>query len=276
MDEYNRQKTHTLHIIVMCIIITGIMIWLCCYYARTDVELNRKVKEEIIMVAKNHDFHVIEDWIDNITTLNSEIAIKPKDSEVYAYYSWGFLGFWSSSAMCFCSDGIYWRVGSGGKVNFMPYDNIKRNGSVSELPDQDDVQGALSELMSDKFQTLIRESRIAVSPPASITEQDIISIARKYGFEIVADKNEYKNWGDEKVKVVAKSLSSSGRVWFGPDFVIYEEGYILFPPDTIYRRKYSDYRKSNNVEKLEKLFSDHLSGSILERTVQAFREIVNL
>lgn len=256
MDEYNRQKNADVTIIVMCIIITGIMIWLCCYYARTDVELNRKVKEEIIRIAKNHDFHVIEDWIDNITTLNSEIAIKPKDSEVYAYYSWGFLFFWSRAAMCFCSDGIYWRVGSDGQVNFMPYDNIKRNGSVSELPDQDDVQGALRELMSDKFQTLIRESRIAVSPPASITEQDIISIAGKYDFEIVADKNEYKNWGDEKVKVVAKSLSSSGRVWFGPDFVIYEEGYIFFAPDTIYRRKYSDYRKSNNIEELEKLFSD--------------------
>ena len=169
-----------------------------------------------------------------------------------------------------------WRVDSGGKVNFMPYDNIKRNGSVSELPDQDDVQGAMSELMSDKFQTLIKESKIAVSPPASITEQDIISIARKYDFEIVADKNEYKNWGDEKVKVIAKVSSSSGSAWFCPDFVIYEEGYIFFPPDTIYRRKYSDYRKSNNIEKLEKLFSDHLSGSILERTVQAFREIVNL
>lgn len=272
MDEYNKLKNSYVTQSVVYIIITGIMIWLCCYYARTDVELNRRVKEEIIRIAKNHDFHVIEDWIDNITTLNSEIAIKPENSEVYAYYSW----FWSNSAMCFCSDGIYWRVGSSGQVNFMPYDNISRRGSVSELPDQDDVQGALSELMSDKFQTLIRESRIAVSPPASITEQDIISIARKYGFEIVADKNEYKNWGDEKVKVVAKSLSSSGRVWFGPDFVIYEEGYILFPPDTIYRRKYSDYRKSNNVEKLEKLFSDHLSGSILERTVQAFREIVNL
>ncbi len=270
MNEYYERVNSCFTKIVVYIIITGLMIWVCCYYARNDVVLNREIKEEVIRIAKEHDFHVLEDWIDNIVTLDSEIAIKPKDSDVYAYYSWGFL-FGSGSAMCFCSDGIYWRVGSGGEVNFMPYNNIKLNGSVSELPDQDDVQGALSELMSDKFQTLIRASRVTVS--SSIKEQDIIAVARKYDFEIVADKNEYKNWGEQKVKVIAKSSSSSGKVWFCPEFVIYEEGYIFFAPDTIYRRKYSDYRHTSD---LENLFSDRLSGSILDRTVLAFTEIVNL
>ena len=90
MDEYNKHKNSYFINIVMCITINGIMIWLCCYYARADVELNRRVKEEIIRVAKNHDFHVIEDWIDNITTFNSEISIKPKDFRSLRILQLGF------------------------------------------------------------------------------------------------------------------------------------------------------------------------------------------
>lgn len=107
-------------------------------------------------------------------------------------------------------------------------------------------------------------------------EQVIISVARKYGFEIVADENKRKNgkrpdWKRFSEKILAQEDSVSGCVYFCTDSFYWQKGYILFPPDTFYYREYSNISSYRDIAAL--LDIDTLSGSLSDRAFNALREL---
>ena len=109
-------------------------------------------------------------------------------------------------------------------------------------------------------------------------EQVIINVARKYGFEIVAAENKRKNgkrasdWKRFSEKILAQEESVSGCVYFCTDSFYWQEGYILFPPDTFYYREYSDISSYRDIEAL--LDIDTLSDSLSDRAFNALRELL--
>ncbi len=125
----------------------------------------------------------------------------------------------------------------------------------------------------------IYDDAITSRPPLS--EQEIIFVARKYGFEIVAHKNEYKKGIKDgkpsfSEKIVARSEETiSGTVYFCTDSICWEEGYIIFSPDNFYHEKYSYWRNDEYMSEsgIRNWLSKELSGSLLDRTVKALMEL---
>lgn len=102
-------------------------------------------------------------------------------------------------------------------------------------------------------------------------EKKIINVARKYGFEIVADENKRKEGTSGfSEKIIAEEKSSSGCVFFCTNGICIEEGYFFFPPDAFYHKKYSDF---SSEAQIRSWLSPELSGSLLDRTVKALKEI---
>lgn len=96
----------------------------------------------------------VENRIYNSYPSDSAIKITDDEVEVYDYYRWRCS---PHSEILFCSDGIRWKVGKEDEVEFMPYNDIRPDSSISQLPDQiSKVQGALKAFMSQDFQKILR------------------------------------------------------------------------------------------------------------------------
>lgn len=125
----------------------------------------------------------------------------------------------------------------------------------------------------------VYEDAIRSRPPLS--EQEIISAAKKYGFEIVAHKNEYKQGTKDgkpsfSEKIIAQSgQTHSGSVWFCAKSVCIQEGYIIFSPDSFYHLKYSHWRNYPyfTSDSLRSWLSPKLSGELLDRSVNVLMEL---
>ena len=112
------------------------------------------------------------------------------------------------------------------------------------------------------------------------TEYEIISVARKYGFDIINNKGTTftDNKTGRKIKAIAEMNVSSGCVWFCTERVIWNKGYWIFSPDSYYGRNYSDFRNNPDADcdnySIRRIFSDELKGDVLDKTVDVFRELV--
>ena len=144
--------------------------------------------------------------------------------------------------------------------------------SISNLHDLYDQ--ATSGQAKEQIANLIR-SRGAILAP---TREQIISAARKYGFTVVDDKNTYKK--DPKGfsdKILAQEESYKGVVYFCVHNVCWEKGYIIFAPSTFYHSRYSRWRNDPQINRsdIRSALSSELSGSLLDRAVDALWELCN-
>lgn len=138
-------------------------------------------------------------------------------------------------------------------------------------------------LLRDNSLQLDTKKLIADTRPA-LTEHEIITAAKKYGFEIVASKNEYKKETQKgrppfSERIRAREGSSSGCVYFCTDSVCRSEGYFFFSSDTFHHKKYSDWRNDLSLNgdslrsSIRSWLSPKLSGELLDRAVNVLTEI---
>ena len=134
--------------------------------------------------------------------------------------------------------------------------------------------------LRDKSLLFETKKLIANARPA-LTEQEIITAAKKYGFEIVASKDEYKKETQNgkppfSERVIAREESGNGCVYLCTDSVCKSESYFS---SSFHHKKYSDWRNDPWLTayplgfSIRSWLSPELNGNLLDRAVDVLTEI---
>ena len=116
--------------------------------------------------------------------------------------------------------------------------------------------------------------RVIANIEPQFVEQFIIRVARKYGFEIVAQKNKYKEGTKYGIlnfseKIIAQEESVNGCVYFCTDSVCTVKRYRFFP-DKFYHKKYNEWDSTSSIRSW---LSDELKGDLLDRAESVLKEL---